>query len=672
MVTNKFENSNPLFPEFNSPVNFEKLKPGDITEASKKVIEFARKQIDKISGIEKEERTLSNTLKALDDIYNEIGKVHSSVFLMAYVHPDSGIRDKSLGVINELNQFINELNMSPELYEAVKEYKDTDEAERLTGSDKKFMEDTIRDFEHNGLGFPKEKREKIKSIQDKISELGVQFETNISSHKDELIVSGEEIKGLPEDYKEERKMDDGTYRIDLSYPSYFPFMKYAESDEARKQLSEKFKNIAADKNLEILDKILVERKRLTELHGYSSFAEYQLKLRMAKTPEKVWKFEEKLRQEVQKKADIDYQQLLGKKREYKKDPSVDKIHSWESAFYSTMLLRENYQVDDEEIKQYFELDKALEGLFHLSKVLFGIEFKELQNPPVWHDEVRMFEVYESGQLRGRFYLDLFPRDDKFNHAACFDIISGKSAEQGYQLPHAALVTNFPKPTKNKPSLLTHSDVITLFHEFGHLLHNILTKAPYAEQAGTNTVRDFVEVPSQILENWAWEYDALKQFAKHYKTGEPLPENLHKRMLEAKNIGSGLFTLQQIFYGMLDMTYHDKYDPENDEESTTDIVRRLQNEITCFEYMENTHFQAGFGHLVGYEAGYYSYLWAKVYAEDMFSLFKKNGILNKEMGEKFKQKVLEKGSSVEEEQIARDFLEREVEYSAFLDSIGLEQ
>lgn len=671
MATSKLDYNNPLFPEFNNSVNFKELEPGDVIESSEKVIEFAKQRIKNISEISKEKRTLSNTLKALDDIYNEIGKVHSSVFLMAYVHPVSDIREKSLSAINKLNQFINELNMSLDLYEAVKEYADTEEAKSLTGSDKKFLEDTIRDFEHNGLGFPKEKRERIKSLQDKISELEVQFETNISSYKDELIVSEEEIKGLPEDYKEERKTEDGNYRIDLSYPSYFPFMKYAESDEARKRLSEKFKNIASEKNLEVLDKILVERKRLTELHGYSSFAEYQLKLRMAKTPETVWKFEENLRQEVKKKADIDYRQLLEKKREYKKDSNITKVHSWESAFYTTMLLRENYQVDDEEIKQYFELDKVLDGLFYISKALFGVDFTETENPPVWHDEVRMFEVYESGNLRGRFYLDLFPRDNKFNHAACFDIISGKSTEKGYQLPHAALVTNFPKPAKNKPSLLTHSDVVTLFHEFGHLLHNILTKAPYASQAGTNTVRDFVEVPSQILENWAWQYEALKLFARHHKTGEVLPEKLHKRMFEAKNIGSGLFTLQQIFYGMLDMTYHDKYDPETDTETTTDIVRRLQNGITYFEYMENTYFQAGFGHLVGYEAGYYSYLWAKVYAEDMFSLFRKEGVLNPSIGKEFKQKVLEKGSSVEEKQIARNFLGREVEYSAFLESIGLE-
>jgi thimet oligopeptidase len=204
------------------------------------------------------------------------------------------------------------------------------------------------------------------------------------------------------------------------------------------------------------------------------------------------------------------------------------------------------------------------------------------------------------------------------------------------------------------------------------MHDLLTKAPYSEQAGTSTVRDFVEVPSQILENWAWEYEALKLFAKHYKTGEILPESLHEKMVEAKNVGSGLQTLQQIFYGILDMTYHDKYDPENSRESTTDVVKRLQNEITYFDYMEDTYFQAGFGHLVGYAAGYYGYLWAKVYAEDMFGRFRKKGVLNTELGIDFRKKVLAKGSSVEEKDIVLDFLGREAQYDAFLESIGLEK
>jgi thimet oligopeptidase len=251
----------------------------------------------------------------------------------------------------------------------------------------------------------------------------------------------------------------------------------------------------------------------------------------------------------------------------------------------------------------------------------------------------------------------------------FGMIPGKKVKNDYQIPTASLVCNFPKATDELPALLPHSDVETFFHEFGHLMHDLLTRAELASQAGTNVARDFVEMPSQIFENWAWDYESLKLFAKHYKTGDVLPKELHQKMLAAKNVGSGLHVLQQIFYGTLDMTYHDKYDP-NGNVSTTELVEKLQNEITLYKFQEDTHFEAGFGHLNGYAAGYYSYLWALVFAEDMFSVFEENGILNQEMGLKLRKIVLERGSTIDEMEIVKEFLGREPNDQAFLKSIGL--
>jgi thimet oligopeptidase len=278
-------------------------------------------------------------------------------------------------------------------------------------------------------------------------------------------------------------------------------------------------------------------------------------------------------------------------------------------------------------------------------------------------------VKEQGNLVARFYLDLYPRKNKYNHAAMFGMIPGKLVNNEYQIPTASLVCNFPKATAEMPALMPHNDVETFFHEFGHLMHDLLTKAELASQAGTNVARDFVEMPSQIFENWAWDYEALSLFAKHYKTGEILPKELHQKMIAAKNVGSGLHVLQQIFYGTLDMTYHDKYDP-NGKTSTSELVEELQNEITLYKFQEGTHFEAGFGHLNGYAAGYYSYLWALVYAEDMFSVFKENGIMDQKTGLKLRKLVLEKGSTVEEMDIVKDFLGREPNEQAFLKSIGL--
>lgn len=662
--------NHPFYKSFNEPIDFDSLTHVDIEEAAGEIVHESNRRLKDIIGLDKEERTRENTLEAYDDLHSQLEKIHSVIFLLAYVHPDQAIRDKCLQSINELNKFANQLNLNVELYNAMKEFNQQVDPQTLDNASRKLLKDTLRDFEQNGLGLPEEEREEVREIQDRLSELGVKFESNISSYKDHLIVSHEEMEGLPEDYKSSRKQEDGTYKIDLTYPSYFPFMKYSKSSAARKKLAVKFRNIAADKNLDVLKDILTERKRLAKALGYSTFAEYQLENRMAKNPSRVWDFEKTLQEKVRKKSELDYNELLEVKRNYLDDPNVDKIDSWDRGFYATLLKRQKYEVDDEKIKEYFEVDRVIGGLFTIAEQLFDVQFKEVESPSVWHSEVRMFEVREQGQVKGRFYFDLYPREDKFNHAAVFSIVPGKSTPYGYQIPTAALVANFPRKTEDKPALLTHSDVVTLFHEFGHLMHDLLTRAPYAEQSGTSVVRDFVEVPSQLFENWAWEYDSLKHFAKHYKDDSLLPEALHKKMMDARNVGSGIFTLQQIFYGILDMTYHDQYDPEKDDRTTTDVVKELQNKITPFEFLEGTHFEAGFGHLYGYAAGYYGYLWAKVYAEDMFSVFTRNGVLEQSVGLSLKNKVLVKGSSLEELDIAFNFLGREVDYTAFLNSIGL--
>ncbi|MFP4620802.1 MAG: M3 family metallopeptidase [Bacteroidales bacterium] len=661
---------NVFFPEFNESMDFKNLTAGQIKQAKKVIIARIEEIIKEITDDSMSKRTYYNTLRRFDDLLNELGKTHASIFLMAYVHPKAEIREEALNSIKELSREDNRIQMDVDLYKAIKDYSQTDEATTLGEPAKKFLYDTIRDFEQNGLGLPGEKREEIKKIQDEISELGIQFESNISSHQDTLIVGEKEMEGLPEDYKKARKTKEGNYKIDITYPSYFPFMKYSESDWARKELSKKFKNIAADKNLEVLVELLKKRKTLSRLLGYQSYAAYVLENRMAKNSTTVWDFEETLREKINSKAWEDYEKLLNKKKQ-KHNEHAQKVKPWEATYYKTLLLREDYQLDDEKVKQYFELDHVIRGLFEVAGKLFNIKFKEVENPSVWHEDVRLFEVYSDAQLKGRFYMDLFPRENKFNHAACFTIIPGKETEKGYQKPTAALVTNFPRPGKETPSLLPHSDVVTLFHEFGHLMHDLLTKAPFSAQSGTSTKRDFVEVPSQILEHWAWEYESLKNFAKHHQTGEIIPQELHRKMVNTKNLDSGLFTLQQIFYAMLDMTFHDRYDPENDPRSTTEVVKELQNNITLFEYMEETHFEAGFGHLYGYAAGYYGYMWAKVYAEDMYSPFRSNGSFNVSLGNKLKKEVLEKGASREEAKIVRDFLGREPGYEAFLQSMGIQ-
>jgi thimet oligopeptidase len=596
-------------------------------------------------------------------------KVNEVISLLAYVHPDDEIRNECLAKISEFGKFFNEISLNEELYQSVKEYSLTGEAMKLEGARKKFLKETVEEFERNGFALPKEKRDELKILKDKLSDLGIQFDSNISSFEDYLIVTEDEIDGLPDDYKKTHRQDNGSYKIGMEYPSYVPFMKYSKSDKAREQLAKKFKNIASDKNLEILKQILLEREKVAKLLGYKTYAEYRTEDRMAKNPKNVWDFESRLKEKVREKAKRDYNELVEIKRAYKNDKRIDSIDSWEAAFYNNILLKEKYQVDNQKLKEYFEVGNVIDGLFKIAQHLYGVKFVETEKPSVWHEDVKLFEVKENDRTIARFYLDLYPRKNKYNHAAMFGMIPGKKVDSEYQIPTASLVCNFPKATSELPALLPHNDVETFFHEFGHLMHDLLTGAELASQAGTNVARDFVEMPSQIFENWAWDYESLKLFAKHYETGDILPKELHQKMLAAKNVGSGLHVLQQIFYGTLDMTYHDKYDP-NGNVSTTELVKKLQNEITLYKFQEDTHFEAGFGHLNGYAAGYYSYLWALVFAEDMFSVFEKNGILNQEMGLKLRKIVLERGSTIDEMEIVKEFLGREPNDEAFLKSIGL--
>ena len=660
---------NPVFTPFNEAIAFDKFSADNVMQTKDETIRNMEAGLETIFQIPDDQRTFQNTMTAFDSLSDELNTVWSIVYLMAYTHPDDALRNACNEVNVEFEKYNNTLAMNESLYNAVKAYSETEEAGSLTGYRKKYLDETLRDFRRNGFGLPEKKRKRLKVLKDKISEISNEFSKNIREYNDSLIIGEAEIAGLPEDYKKARLLDNGTYKIDLSYPSYIPFMEYSESGEARKALYLKFTNRAKDSNIGVLDSLLVYRIRMANLLGYKTYADFQLETRMTKKPETVWNFENTLKEKVMKKARTDYEELLECKRKHTGNTDSDTIYSWEKSFYKTLLLRTKYNLDPEEVKQYLELDDVLDGLFEITQTLFGVTYKEVDNPPVWHKEVRMFEVYQGEKLIGRFYMDMFPRKNKYSHAACFGLVKGRETANGYQLPSAAMVCNFPKPTSDKPSLLSHDDMTTFFHEFGHLLHNILTQSPLMGYAGTSVERDFVEVPSQTLENWAWDFESLRLFARHYRTGEVIPAALYSRMIAAKNVNSGNDNLQQIYYGLLDMTLHDGFDPRGPV-TTTQIVQKLQNEVTLFPYVKGSHFHAGFGHLTGYAAGYYGYLWALVYAQDIFSVFEKNGILDRNTGIELRDKVLSKGGTEDPMLLVHDFLGREPNQEAFLRYLGL--
>ena len=480
----------------------------------------------------------------------------------------------------------------------------------------------------------------------------------------------QDMKGLSENFKKERLQKDGRYSVDTSYPSYGPFMKLAESDNARKKLRFKYNNRASDKNITVLDEILRNRMKLVKLLGYKSYAEYRTEDRMAKNPKNVWNFENDLKNKLRSKALLDVAEML-KIKTSRTGKTAKVIHPWEAGYYQNQVKLKKYALDGEEVKQYFEFNNVTQGLFIIYQTLFNIHFEKVQNPSVWHEDVQMFSIYDksTGDLIGDFYLDMFPRANKYSHAAAFSVVMGKQTKKGYQRPTTSLVCNFPKPTKYQPSLLTHDNVETYFHEFGHLVHGVLTKAPLVSYAGTSVSRDFVEAPSQMLENWVWQKESLALFAKHYETGNRIPDVLVDKMIAAKNINSGTKGLQQVFYGILDFTLNDGYDPDGDK-SSTELVMQLQNAITLYPYQKGTHQQASFGHLNGYGAAYYGYKWSEVYAQDMFSIFREKGILDPKTGLRYRNIILEKGGTVDPLDLVKEFLGREPNSDSFLRSMGI--
>ena len=659
---------NPLLYEFNSIIQFADIKAGDISEATAYGISEADMLLAEIYSIPDNKKTFENTMLKIDDVYAVIEKVWSPGYLMGYTHTNEAIRKEGKDSSVEIQKYLNNLSVNENLYNAVTAYSKTTEAKSLTGVKKKFLDDEIRDFKRSGFGLGQENRMKVKEIQDNLADIGMNFSKNITDFQDTLFLSEEELTGLPDSYKKERIQGDGKYAIDMSYPSYFTFMKFAESDEARKKLSYKFLNRAVENNLDVLDDLLINRQDLVDVLGYKTYAEYRTEDRMAKNPKTVWDFETNLKDALKEKGKYDNDLMLEMKSK-DSGKNADVVFPYEKRYYETKLLKEKFQLEEEEVKQYFEINNVTEGLFTITQKLFNLSYKEVKNPSVWHEDVQMFEVFDkdSGKLIGRFYLDLFPRANKYQHAAAFSVIIGKQFPKGYQLPTHTLVCNFPKPTDELPSLLPHDDVETYFHEFGHLLHGIVTTSELMSYAGTGVPRDFVEAPSQMLENWVWEKESLTLFAKHYDTGEVIPDDLLDRMLAAKNLNSGINALQQVFYGTYDFTLHGGFDP-NGEKTTTDVLRELQNSITFYPYQEGTHFNAAFGHLNGYGAAYYGYMWSLVYAQDMWSVFEEGGIMNPEIGMRYRQLILEKGGTEDPLDMVTEFLGREPNNEAFLRSL----
>lgn len=662
--------SNPLIVGFNEVIPFAELAADHIPEATDLAIGKAQGKLDKILAVDDGKHTFANTIAAIDDIDYELGKVWYPVYLMGSVHPDEEMRNNADSAIIKFSKWNTDYSLNEDLFKAVEKFAKSGAANDLEGEDKVLFDDVYKGFLRQGFGLPKESRDEIKKIRNELSEIGLEFGNNISNYTDTLVVTEAQMDGTPDWYKDAYRHGD-VYKIDISYPSRRTFMQLSNDIDARKALSEKFLNKAADTNVELIPKMVAKHHDLARILGYETYAEYLLEERMPKNPETVLEFEKELNAAIKEKNMAEKEELLAIKSNLSGKKETE-INYWELHYLENILGKEKYSLDEEKIAEYFELTAVRDGFFTITQKVFGLRFNEIENPSVWHEDVTMYEVFdtESNKRLGYFYLDLFPRENKYSHAAHFGITKGKVTPEGYQYPMASLVCNFTKPQGDKPSLMKHkSEVATFFHEFGHLIHGMVTTAKYFAHSGTSVDRDFVEAPSQIFENWVWDKESLQIFAKHYETGEDIPNDLLESMLAAKNMTTGGDMAFQVFLGMQDLTLYDTWGRESNE-TLLEMSRRLHKDILMWNETPGTARIASFGHLNGYAASYYGYAWAEVFAQDMFSVFERDGVLNPEVGMRFRKEVLAPGGSREALDLVSDFLGREPNNEAFIRSLGL--
>jgi thimet oligopeptidase len=653
-----------------------------IAEALKK----ANSGIEKIIAIPDNQRTFENTLGELDGIVVQLQIDTNMTQFMKNVSHDKEERDRGAKAEEDYNNWLIELGQNEGLYMATQAVAKLNA--KLDPEQARILKFALRDFRRAGMELSPEPRAELKKTQMEISRLSIEFERNYAGDETVVPLTKDELKGVPEDYfkSPDLKCTGDLYLVGMAYPQFNPIMDFCDNDTTRHKVWVAYKRRGGQRNVDVLEQILKLRAQAASLLGYKNTAEYETEIRMSKNAGTVVSFFEKLRPMVREKAKADQQEFLTVKRAHTKDPNA-KFYPWDFQFYQEILRKQKYAVDGEKVQEYFPMERVVEGLFSITQSLYGIEYRDITatvkahpetapgGHPIWNDnDVKCYEVWDKATKKqlGTFYTDLYPRpqDQKFSHAAAWGIVPHRVRPDGrVTLPVSVLVCNFTRSTADKPSLLPHEEVETFFHEFGHCLHNILSETHYGQFAGTSVERDFVEAPSQMFENWVWDAGVLKTFAKHYKTNQPLPDDLLQGMINARYLGSGMFAEHQFYYALVDLNYHLPSDGKVD---TTKVANDMFPEIELYEPVPEVRFQASFGHLVnsGYVAGYYGYQWSLVYAQDMFQRFRELGLLNPEAGMYYRKKILARGGTMDAMDMVKDYLGRDPKMDAYLEHLGL--
>lgn len=670
--------NNPLLVPFNT-APFSKIKNDHFLPAIKALIAKTKEEINTItSNLEKP--TFPNTVEALERTGVQLDRVTSIFFNLNSAETDDEIQKIAQEVSPLLSEFKNDLLLNEALFNRVKAVFDTKESLSLNPEQGMLLEKQYKGFARNGANLSEERKATLRKIDTELSKLSLTFGENVLAETNAFemhLTKEEDLAGLPEGAIEaasqtaSEKGKDG-WVITLDYPSYIPFMKYAENRELRKKLSLAFGARAFQKNkfnneLNVLEIVNLRHQR-AQLLGYDSHAHFVLEERMAETPEKVISFLNDLLEKAKPAAQKEFDEL----EDYAKQlDGIDRLEKWDSAYYAEKLKQERFNLDDEKLKPYFPLHQVIDGVFTVAEKLFGLQFKEVETIDKYHPDVKTYEVLDiEGELVSIFYADFHPRPGKRGGAWMTSFKPQQIKDGKNDRPHVSIVCNFTKPTAKKPSLLTFNEVTTLFHEFGHALHGMLANTTYAGLSGTNVYWDFVELPSQVLENWCYEKETLQLFAKHFETQEFIPMELVEKIKESATFHEGMQTLRQLSFGLLDMAWHGN-DPSKIA-SVKEFEEKAFENTKLYPDTPETCMSTSFSHIFqgGYSAGYYSYKWAEVLDADAFEYFKQEGIFNKKVATKFKEFVLSQGGTQDPMELYVKFRGQKPNPEALLKRAGL--